>query len=189
MSEKLYLLPLTTVLFPYQSLPLNIYDRRQVELVCKSYESNERIATALIKEGYEVGPPPITYKIGTLATIKSLQKLDNNLFTLMITGERRFKIIRLVQEQPFIKVEIQWLDPVTFEFPGDYRMLRFVLEKLLEKSPSLLQVKNKLDLSTAVDLIALSAHYLCDTPLQKQRILELPEEKVVPALIRELSKI
>ncbi len=184
MNPVLDLFPLaTTVLFPHQEIPLNIFEPRYLNLIEQCTQQNKGFGISLIKEGAEVGPPPIPHKVGTAVEIISYDRIEKNRFFVVVRGTRRFQIVRLLQEQPHIRVEISWLDPEEDNlFPGDYELLRHTLKRLLEKIPTGRDLQEKLRLADQEELFALTGIFLSGNPFAKQKILEQPREDFIPTL-------
>ena len=106
LPQKLDLFPLSTVLFPGMPLPLRIFEPRYHRMMAACLEDEQIFGVCLIKEGTEVGPPAIPHSIGTAARILEHRSLPDGQLVLVGQGVARFRIQRLVQEQPFIKAEV-----------------------------------------------------------------------------------
>ena len=50
------------------------------------------------------------YEVGTIATIKQVAKMNQNLLRVLITGEQRAKLVRIQESDPYLKAEIQVLE-------------------------------------------------------------------------------
>jgi Lon protease-like protein len=113
--------------------------------------------------------------------IKEFKKESDNLFYILVQGERRFRIEHFIQEQPHITVEIEWLDDEIPSFPGDYSVLRKIITDIL---------KDKFKISEDNDeFFGLLVKLIVIHPVEKQKVLELSTEKVVPALTRLLESV
>jgi len=135
----------------------------------------------MIKEGKEVGAPAIPYEIGTSVAIKEFTEVSDNLFYIVAKGERRFRIEHIIQEQPHIKAEIEWLDDEIPDFPGDYSILRKIVTDVIKEKCKIPEDNN--------ELFGLLGELIASYPGEKQKIIELSNEKVIPALIRLLESI
>ena len=78
-------------------------------------------------------------------------------------------------------LEIEWLDSEVPNYPGDYSILRNLLVCFVKDKNEIPEDNNKLFGMLGELISAFSG--------EKQRILELPAEKVVPALTRFLESI
>jgi Lon protease-like protein len=135
----------------------------------------------MIREGNEVGAPSIPFKIGTSVVIKEFTKISDDLFYIVIQGERRFRIDHFVQEQPHIIVEIEWLDNEIPSFPGDYSVLHNIITDMLEDKCKIPEDNN--------EFFGFLGKLMTLHPGGKQKVLELSNEKVVPALTRLLESM
>jgi len=78
-------------------------------------------------------------------------------------------------------LEIEWLDSEVPNYPGDYSILRNILIDFVKDSSEITDDDN--------ELFGMLGELISAFPGEKQRILELPAEKVVPALTRFLESI
>ncbi|MGR3219028.1 MAG: LON peptidase substrate-binding domain-containing protein [Candidatus Anammoxibacter sp.] len=175
------LFPLNSVVFPHQKLPLNIFEPRYLKLIESCHKESRAFGVCLIKEGKEVGAPAMPFKTGTSVVITEFDKISDTLLHIMVQGERRFKIKRFIQEQPHIRVEIEWLDVKTPDFPGNYLALRKTLARLINDKTTIPENDN-------VFFGFLGALISVNTQA-KQDILEMPVNKVIPALTGFMESI
>ena len=68
-TQELPIFPLNTVLFPGETIPLQIFEDRYKLMITECIEKNTRFGVALIREGKEVGGPAIPYQIGTIVSL------------------------------------------------------------------------------------------------------------------------
>lgn len=183
--ETLDLFPMGTTLFPYQTLPMRIFEPRYLKMVGRCHKEDEPFGICLIEEGPEVGPPAIPFHTGTTAVIQSFYRVTDNLYFITIKGNRRFKIVRLLQEVPHIQAEVEWIDEEEPEFPGNYSVLKYSINQLLERIPVGADLKKKVEIpEDNRELLGLVAGLLAGLPQEKQKILEVPTEEFVPSLIQ-----
>ena len=104
---RLDLFPLNTVLFPGMRLPLHIFEPRYRSMLGRCIETNDRFGVVLIAEGEEVGPAAIPYQIGTTARVEKVEYLPDGRFNLLALGETRFRIDRIVAEEPHVVGEVE----------------------------------------------------------------------------------
>lgn len=169
------LFPLNATVFPHQKLPLKIFEPRYLELIESCYEERCAFGVCLIKEGNEVGAPAIPLEIGTSVVIEEFSKVSDNLFHIIAKGEKRFRIERIIQEQPHIKADVAWLDRSIPDFPGDYSTLRKISKELLNENYKIPENDN--------ELFGFLGALISINPIKKQKILEKPYNEVIPALI------
>ncbi len=175
------LFPLNSVVFPHQTMSLRIFEPRYLKLIETCYRDASPFGVCMIREGKEVGAPAIPFKAGTSVVIKEFTNISDNLFNIVVQGERRFIIEQFIQEQPHITVETKWIDYEIPSFPGDYAILRNITKDILKDAYIIPEENN--------ELFGFLGKLITMLPADKQEILELPFEKVVPALIKLLRSI
>jgi Lon protease-like protein len=189
---ELNLFPLNSVLFPFQVLPLQIFEPRYLVMIEQCYYEKKPFGVSLIDEGHEVGAPAIPYKIGTEAQIKTFKKLQDNLFFIMVEGQRRFRIKRLLQEQPHIRVEIEWIDQLDLKFSGNFQLLSYILENFWAKTPPQAKAMAPKDFQLPTkqeEMICFAAALLSNDPLKKQEILEMSANAFVDEITHAIEDI
>jgi Lon protease-like protein len=107
-ADRLRLFPLRTVLFPGQTLSLVVFEPRYRQLVRECLDAGEPFGIALIREGVEVGGPAIPHAIGTTARIRDVTRLDDGRLQLEVIGERRFRIVALFDDRPYLSAEVEY---------------------------------------------------------------------------------
>ncbi len=175
------LFPLNTVVFPHQKLSLRIFEPRYINLIETCHREERSFGVSLIREGKEVGAPAISFEIGTSVVIREFVKVSDNLFNIIVQGERRFRTKHIMHEQPHILLEIEWLDSKIPNYSGDYSILRNIISDFVEDKSGIPKDNN--------ELFGLLGELIASFPGEKQRILELSDEKVIPALTRLLESI
>ncbi len=175
------LFPLNSVVFPHQKLSLRIFEPRYLNLIETCHREARPFGICLIREGKEVGAPAIPFQVGTSVVIREFVRVSNNLFKIVVQGEKRFRIKHIMHEQPHIMLEIEWLDDEVPDYPGDYSILRNLIIDFV-KDKSEIPVNNN-------ELFGMLGELISAFPAEKQKILELPAEKVVPILTRFLESI
>ncbi len=182
-NEKILLdlFPLNSVVFPHQKLSLRIFEPRYLKLIETCHREVRPFGICLIRDGKEVGAPAIPFQVGTSVVIREFVKVSDSLFNIVVQGEKRFRIKYIIHEQPHIMLEIKWLDGEVPDYPGDYSILRNIMVDFVGDKSVVPEDNNK--------LFGMLGELLAAFPGEKQKILELPAEGVVPALIRFLESI
>ena len=103
---RLDLFPLNTVLFPGMRLPLHIFEPRYRAMLARCIETEGVFGVVLIAEGDEVGATAIPHRIGTTARVEKVEYLPDGRFNLLALGETRFRIERIVAEEPHVVGEV-----------------------------------------------------------------------------------
>ncbi len=106
------LFPLHAVLFPGMPLPLHVFEERYRQMMHMVLEQDKQFGVVLIREGKEVGGPAIPYRWGTVARITALQNLPDGSMNLWTVGEQRFRIVKMVQHEPFMLAKVMLLPDV-----------------------------------------------------------------------------
>ena len=110
-AQKIPLFPLSTVLFPGGTIPLQIFEDRYHSMVQDCLDTDSKFGIVLIKEGQEVGGNAVPHKVGTLARITKIRKLPQNRLYLTVVGETRFNIIELIQDKAYLEGLVEIHDP------------------------------------------------------------------------------
>lgn len=106
------LFPLHAVLFPGMPLPLHIFEERYRQMMHMVLEQDRQFGVVLIREGKEVGGPAVPYQWGTVAQITALQNRPDGTMNLWTIGEQRFRIVQIVQHEPFMVAKVMLLPDV-----------------------------------------------------------------------------
>lgn len=127
---ELALFPLNTVLFPGQLLPLHIFEDRYRLMVRRCLAEELPFGVVLIKRGQEVGADAEPHSIGTLARIVESTHLPNGTMNIITVGIERFRIRRLIHDQPYLRGEVETLP---LEAPEDSPALDILAQGVRER--------------------------------------------------------
>jgi uncharacterized protein len=113
-ADIMPLFPLNTVLFPGMWLSLHVFEERYRRLLeyCQQHESP--FGVALIRAGVEVGGNCDPYRVGTLARIIKIRPHQDTFF-LETQGTRRFRMLRLLRDKPYLECEVEFLPELVAE--------------------------------------------------------------------------
>ena len=128
--EIIPVFPLSGVIyFPKTNLPLNIFERRYLDLVNDTFKGDKLMGMVQSqKSGNEV------YKVGCLGKISDFQKSKDGRILINLTGITRFKIIGEIENRKLYR-----------EFKVDYKNFEVDLKNLNEEqSTEVLMNKTKL---------------------------------------------
>lgn len=106
---ELALFPLNTVLFPGQVLPLHIFEERYRLMIRRCLAEDLPFGVVLIKRGPEVGGTAEPDVVGTSARVIQSSQLPDGGFNIMAVGVERFRIRRLLHDQPYLRGEVEAL--------------------------------------------------------------------------------
>lgn len=104
---ELALFPLNTVLFPGQVLPPHIFEDRYRMMIRRCLAEDLPFGVTLIKTGQETGATAEPQPIGTLARIIESTHLADGTMNIVTLGVERFRIRRLLYDQPYLRGEVE----------------------------------------------------------------------------------
>jgi Lon protease-like protein len=104
---ELPLFPLNTVLFPGQVLPLHIFEHRYQQMIRRCLAEDLPFGVVLIRKGQEVADASAEpYTVGTVARIIESTHLPDGTMNIVTVGTERFRIRRLMHDQPYLRGEV-----------------------------------------------------------------------------------
>lgn len=181
--EELSLFPLNTVLFPAAPLALHIFEARYRALIQRCLMEETTFGVVLIRQGEEAnGPLAEPYAVGCSAAITRVERLEDGRLNLLTTGAERFRIRRMVQTEPYLRAEVEWLtyEPaVPGELARQYRELWKALADyidtiLSDSAQAAIHFFRDYGLIQPSATFFLAAHLLEIPVFEKQQLLELP---------------
>ncbi len=111
------ILPLRgVVVYPQTAVPLTIGQPRSIRLVDDVMASNERMIGLVASRNPELetpGPKDL-FTVGTVAVVHRLFRAPDGTIRLLVQGLTRFRLGEFIQEEPYLKANIQ-LIPETVE--------------------------------------------------------------------------
>ena len=141
MQKKRRILPLfplpDVVLFPGSPLPLHIFEPRYRLMVNTVMESDKLFGVLL----YDPNGSQAA-SVGSAAEIIDCEKLPDGRMNIFTQGRRRFRVIKTIEDKPFLQGEIEWLEdepargdlnPITREVLDYIRDILRLSSKLTEK--------------------------------------------------------
>ena len=102
--------PLSLVLFPGQILPLHIFEIRYRTMVEEIIDEGRKFGVVLIERGSEVGGGETRKNVGTLAEIIDSEKSSDGRWLLITKGMKRIQISKWLEDSPYPKAEISFVD-------------------------------------------------------------------------------
>jgi Lon protease-like protein len=127
------LFPLRTVLFPGMALPLRIFEERYKVMMRELLAGDRRFGVLLIKEGQEIGGGALPFEVGTTAFIEQWEELQGGRYVLNAKGQRRFRLVRMLDPRPYPYGEIELIDT---DYRGDETRLQTALETVRATFPA-----------------------------------------------------
>jgi Lon protease-like protein len=184
--RELPLFPLNVVLFPRMTLPLRIFEPRYLQMVDECVRGDAVFGAVCIKEGQEVGGSAVPYEVGTTARIVDMEK-SPDLLNITTVGQDRFRVRRLVQNEPYLKGEVEPFPLAKVDAPevgalvdGEIALLSVYLELLSQVTEVQVRMQRSPDTPEAM---AYFTAMLLQAPLStKQWLLSIAD---LPTLLHE----
>ena len=117
-TRELAMFPLGSVLLPGMPLPLRVFEPRYVALLSAVLgESDREFGVVLIERGSEVGGGDARFRVGTVASIVTVE-IGEGSIVLVARGTERFEVVDWLDEDPFPRALVRVLAPLAIE-PDD----------------------------------------------------------------------
>ncbi|HID05740.1 MAG TPA: hypothetical protein EYP10_01185 [Armatimonadetes bacterium] len=104
---ELPLLPLPTVLFPNARMPIDVKSRHE-ELMISQCLIDRTPFGAVLMHSDNVRELAERQMVGTAAEIIHVERLPDDRLSLIARGHRRFRILEIVQESPYIIARVRF---------------------------------------------------------------------------------
>ena len=111
--------PLSLVLFPGQILPLHVFEDRYRTMVEEIIDKDREFGVVLIERGSEIGGGDTRKSVGTLAEIIDSEKSNDGRWLLITKGTKRIETSRWLEDSPYPRAEVSFLDEEEFLFCTD----------------------------------------------------------------------
>lgn len=195
--SSLPLFPLGTVLFPGGVLPLRIFEVRYLDMIGKCHKAGAPFGVVSLTEGSEVRVPggkEAFAKVGTIATIGTLDTPQPGLMVIRAHGEQRFRITASNQLRHGLWVaDVERLDadiavPVPDDLQGTAQALGRLIQSLEQKAGT--EGQMPLNSPYRLDDCGWVANRWCELlplPVQlRQRLMELDNPLVRLELVSDV---
>jgi len=144
LPDELPILPIkNTVLFPGVVIPITVGREKSVKLVKQAYKG-DRIIGVTAQKNLKIEEPGIRdlNSIGTVAKILKMLVLPDGNTTIIIQGQKRFKILTLTSEKPFIKAKYEILHDLDFDLEKEkteaiVQSLKDTANKIMKLNPEI----------------------------------------------------
>jgi ATP-dependent Lon protease len=192
-NQVLPILPLKeTVVFPDSMTPLAIGQERSIQLVEEAVANDQEIALITSRTAEdEPRTAQDIYEVGTAAAIHKMIRVPDGTLRILIQGLRRVRLVRIVQDDPYLVGEFEELPDVIGrekEIEALARNVEALFSRIIGLVPYLpdelqLAAANAEDPSGLANLIATTMRLKTE---EKQGLLE---EADVEARLRKLTVI
>lgn len=189
------LFPLGTLLLPHGRLPLQIFERRYIDMISKCMREGTRFGVVWIKKGSEVAQASKTNldlgAYGTVANIVDWDQLPNGLLGITIEGEARFHVKNTWREDSGLNMAAVAIDPIppATPLPEGGRSMIDVLAGL-QRHPEVKKLGMTVDTGNAWQVCFALLQLLPVDSATKYQLLELNDiDELVEALDEILSEL
>ncbi len=179
MTERtIPMFPLSLVLFPEQILPLHIFEDRYRTMVEEIIDDDREFGVVLIERGSEVGGGDTRKSIGTLAEIIDSEKSNDGRWLLITKGTKRIETSRWLEDSPYPRAEVSFLDEEEFisfdaqEWLKIVTHMRRVLAILAELGDDVAPISINISEEPLLGSFQMSS-ILPITPFDSQKLLEV----------------
>jgi len=179
MTEKtIPMFPLGLVLFPGQILPLHIFEDRYRTMVEEIIDKDREFGVVLIERGSEVGGGDTRKSVGTLAEIIDSEKSKDGRWLLITKGRKRIEASRWLEDSPYPRAEVSFLDEEEFiscdvqEWLKIVTHMRKVLAILAELGDDVAPISINISEDPLLGSFQMSS-ILPITPFDSQKLLEV----------------
>src|SRR3989338_8218310 len=176
---KIPLFPLPeVVLFPGMNLPLHIFEDKYIKMISECIDEKKEFGVVCSKND-------VCSKVGTLAEITDVEKLEDGKMNILLEGTKRFKIISFLNEKSYNEAMVEpYVDTGTkidFVVKDTLKEVRVLSLKALKMFDEVSEEENSKKLKLPSDpnelLFLVSANLTCSYEL-KQSLLETRSIKV-----------
>lgn len=164
------------VLFPRMFLPLHIFEPRYRAMTRAALEGDRYIAMALLQPGGQesAGGCPAVHPVLGLGLITQDSRLDDGRYNLVLCGQARLRLVKEVSQDPYRRVQVEFLPERPATGAGYDRkrrlLLAFSTQVLRQITPSGLAVPpDDAPLGLLCDLLA---SLIAFEPAIRQRLLQ-----------------
>ncbi len=177
--DVLPILPLRgAVVFPTIVIPLMVGREKSIKLIDDAVLGSRMVGLVTQLNPEDEDPPPEgLYRIGTAATVLKMVKMPDDSMRIMAHGIARFRIVEILQTEPYLKARIE---PVKEVVESEKRVdalarnIKTLFQKIVAQSPHLpdelgIMVLNISDPARLADMVASAANL---TFQEKQELLE-----------------
>ena len=179
--DMLPILPLrNTVLFPGVIIPITIGRDRSIKLI-KDADSGNKTIGVVSQKDFDIEIPQISdlHNVGTIAHILKMLKMPDGNITVVIQGRKRFKINKIIKNDPYYKAQVTELKEVKpdikdKEFSALVSSIKDLSLKIIDASPNIpseaaIAIKNIKNSSFAINFVSSNMNISLS---EKQRLLE-----------------
>ncbi len=191
-----------TVLFPGVVIPITVGRQKSIRLVKKAYKGDRIIGVVAQKNTKTEDPSSKDlYQVGTVARIIKMLVLPDGNTTIIIQGQKRFRLTEVVQEEPFLAVDFKILGEG--KLTGSQQEVVAINQSLKEAANKIMKLNPEIPKEAQValeniDNSAFLTHFLSSNinaeVSDKQGLLEIDDpkkraEKLLKFMLRDIQML
>jgi ATP-dependent Lon protease len=141
--EVLPILPLKNmVLFPGVVIPITIGREKSIKAVSRAHDGNKLIGVLSQRdaESDSISDENL-YRVGTVARILRLLRMPDGSTTAILQGRKRFEMVEMITDEPFLQAEIRVLE---HEVPENEREFDALIDAVRDKSHQIINLSPNL---------------------------------------------
>ena len=143
MEEIIPILPLrNTVLFPGVVIPITVGRDKSIQAVKAAFGKDKLIGVVAQLDGNVEDPSPADLcKIGTVAKIVKMIKMQDGGTTIIIQGKKRFELLEMTELDPYFKAKVKVLteetvSPADQDFQAHIATIKDLATQIIQLSPN-----------------------------------------------------
>ncbi len=171
-----------TVLFPGIVIPITVGRDKSIQAIQQAYQSDKMVAVLSQRDSSVESPSHgDLYQIGSIARILKLLKMPDGTTTAILQGKKRIGLKEMIQETPFMKGSIEFLE---YQHPTDELEFEALIASIMDKAKQIIQLSPNIPSEALVMLKNINNHSFLLNFIasnlqlkiqQKQEILEIHE--------------
>lgn len=182
--DTLPILPVKdTILYPFISVPLIINSKKSIKLLDEIMSGDKTLGLVATHGDIESSKPSDLYSFGTAAKVIRLLKFPEGTIRIIVSGIRRIKIDRIIQDEPYLISKItpiKDLSSGTIELEAAAKNVAAQFQKIISMQPYLPDELKIVAMN--IDNPGLLADFVASnlnlTIIEKQDILETFDVKI-----------
>jgi len=203
--EELPILPLrNNVLFPGVVIPITVGRDKSIKLIKDTYAGDKTIGV-LSQRDIEIEDPDAEdlYSVGTVAQIIKILQMPDGSTTAIIQGKKRFRMIELVQTDPYFKARVTPFETLEHEVDKEDKSFKALISSVKDMAMQIIKMSPNLpsdaafaikNIESPVFLVNFASANLNIEIREKQELLEVSDlieraNKVLQALSREMQML
>ncbi len=137
-----------TVLFPGVVIPITVGRDKSIRAIQKAYDLHRFVAVLSQRDSkVETPTEDDLFRVGTLARIIKLIRMPDGTTTAILQGRKRFTLVKMVSETPFMQGTVEEL---TYILPEDKLEFQAMVATITDKARQIIQLSPHIPSDAAV---------------------------------------